>query len=573
MKSTLAINNNKNSILKKSSLLSNFSISDREEEKVIEEALTTPYEKVIKILLNLKKYLEYNKTNKIILDDLIWVIERIQSHTLYTYEVVDNQSTELQKISENSKEVKSFLDYLNNYSESKDIQRRNRAAKFQTVKESTKLIDGKKLRKNSDLYSPDIYSHRQKQNSLFNTIEKQEKTIDNNDNNLEDRLHKLYNNNNNNNFNSSNTLNIKLENFKEKEDKFKKIEFQTSEFNPFEKEEIKLPQIDLDLCLQKDFDIFNFNLIVGRDNTLILGSKAIIEHFDVDLFISSKHLNNFLKAVKDKYLESSPYHNDLHGLDVCLTIGSYLNYSSIIQTLYLADLDIASIIIAALVHDLGHPGYTNMFQINSLSDCALTYNDISVLENYHISETFKLMYLNKDNDIFQNLNKEMFKIIRRRIIEAILATDMTLHAKINSTVKNKVQLKNIIKGENNNKLIETESKTFFDDQQEMINFLVHTADLSHNSKKFELSYKWTYLLMDEFWRQGDLEKQRNLPVSFLCDRNTSDVPKSQIGFIRGIIIPTFDILIDIWPSLNFYKENVNKNLDEWAKIITNSETK
>ena len=48
-------------------------------------------------------------------------------------------------------------------------------------------------------------------------------------------------------------------------------------------------------------------------------------------------------------------------------------------------LDLLSILIASLGHDIGHPGLTNNFQINSLSEMALTYNDISCLENYHAS--------------------------------------------------------------------------------------------------------------------------------------------------------------------------------------------
>ena len=78
--------------------------------------------------------------------------------------------------------------------------------------------------------------------------------------------------------------------------------------------------------------------------------------------------------------------------------------------------------------------------------------------------------------------------------------------------------------------------------------------------------------MDEFWRQGDLEIRMNLPVSFLCDRATSEVPKSQIGFITGIIIPTFDVLIDFLPTLNYFRENVYTNIEEWRKIVNQQET-
>jgi hypothetical protein len=189
-----------------------------------------------------------------------------------------------------------------------------------------------------------------------------------------------------------------------------------------------------------------------------------------------------------------------------------------------------------------------------------------VLENFHIAETFKLTKQEETN-IFSNYNNENFKLIRKRIIELILATDMTCHAKLNGTIKNKIQQLKITEGENVEFLINPRSDTIFDDQQEVINFLVHTADLSHNSKHFDISRKWTYLLMEEMWNQGDIEANMNLPISFLCDRKTAEVPKSQIGFIKGIIIPTFDLLVDMFPTLQHTRFYVESNLIEWGLIV------
>lgn len=46
-------------------------------------------------------------------------------------------------------------------------------------------------------------------------------------------------------------------------------------------------------------------------------------------------------------------------------------------------------LIAALTHDYEHTGTTNNFHVMSRTDIALLYNDRAVLENYHISSTFK----------------------------------------------------------------------------------------------------------------------------------------------------------------------------------------
>ena len=55
----------------------------------------------------------------------------------------------------------------------------------------------------------------------------------------------------------------------------------------------------------------------------------------------------------------------------------------------LKQLDIFAILVAALCHDYKHPGTNNLFHINTQSKYALRYNDTSVLEMYHIAQTFK----------------------------------------------------------------------------------------------------------------------------------------------------------------------------------------
>ena len=63
-----------------------------------------------------------------------------------------------------------------------------------------------------------------------------------------------------------------------------------------------------------------------------------------------------------------------------------------------------------------------------------------------------------------------------------------------------------------------------------------------------------------------MEKSKGMPISFLCDRNKVDIPASQIGFIRGFVITTFDILVDIFPSLEFAMDNAMNNINEWKKL-------
>lgn len=49
--------------------------------------------------------------------------------------------------------------------------------------------------------------------------------------------------------------------------------------------------------------------------------------------------------------------------------------------------------------------------------------------------------------------------------------------------------------------------------------------------------------------QGDREKELGLPCSPLCDRQTTLVEKSQIGFIDFIVEPSFNMLGDMMEKI------------------------
>ena len=71
----------------------------------------------------------------------------------------------------------------------------------------------------------------------------------------------------------------------------------------------------------------------------------------------------------------------MHGADVTQSLCLYILNSNAEEICQYLVLDLLGILIATLGHDLGYPGFTNPFHINSSSELALTYNDASCLEN------------------------------------------------------------------------------------------------------------------------------------------------------------------------------------------------
>ena len=63
----------------------------------------------------------------------------------------------------------------------------------------------------------------------------------------------------------------------------------------------------------------------------------------------------------------------------------------------------------------------------------------------------------------------------------------------------------------------------------VMSFVLHSADVAHPTKAWDLHKEWTARCMEEFFNQGDREKEMGLDVSPLCDRNTTQTPQSQLG--------------------------------------------
>ena len=340
--------------------------------------------------------------------------------------------------------------------------------------------------------------------------------------------------------------------------------------------ELNEANFNVKLIMEKEFNIFELEKIVGHKNVLPIMGRTMLDSFGLidEKIMPVDKLDPFLISVTNQYLTSTLYHNSLHGADITQTICLFFNNSNAEEVCHAQVIDLLSIIIAALGHDIGHPGLTNTFQINSSSDMAITYNDSSCLENFHLCTLFKTIRKDEYN-IFEKLSPQDYKNIRKKMISEILATDMAIHGKVLNNIRSKIPeyLLTNEKENNKNKIKKFElitdinnEQTTNEEKQALFDYFIHSADLGHNTKIFNISLRWVKLLSEEFWLQGDKERKMNLNISFLCDRDTTIVPKSQVGFIGGFIIPTYNFLVIMFPTLSYTIENAKDNLNKWQKL-------
>ena len=318
----------------------------------------------------------------------------------------------------------------------------------------------------------------------------------------------------------------------------------------------------------ENFNIFEFEKKIGKEHILPALGVYVLQFYGLfDGSVPYNQFEHFVYEIANGYHRENPYHTDLHAADMLQSIFVYNIYSNFQMILNLSEIDLLSMFISAIIHDYGHPGLNNNFLIKTKDNLAIKYNDISVLENYHVSEAFNIILKKEDNNIFEYLSDDDYKICRKNIIECVLGTDMTLHNTKYQTFKRRLQTENIKKGEGLDKFfLKQDPINLYNLKLEFLSFIIHAADISNPTKPLPIYQEWGQRCVEEFFKQGDLEKELGITVSFNCDRNIVSLPKSQLGFMDVIVSPLFTVFNEYFPKLSFTLDNLKKNYEYYKGV-------
>ncbi|XP_035514397.1 cAMP-specific 3',5'-cyclic phosphodiesterase 4D isoform X3 [Morone saxatilis] len=289
----------------------------------------------------------------------------------------------------------------------------------------------------------------------------------------------------------------------------------------------------------------------------IFQERDLLKTFKIplDTFIT------YLMTLEDHYHGDVAYHNNIHAADV--TQSTHVLLSTPALEAVFTDLEILAAIFASAIHDVDHPGVSNQFLISTNSELALMYNDSSVLENHHLAVGFKL--LQEENcDIFQNLTKKQRQSLRKMVIDIVLATDMSKHMNLLADLKTMVETKKV-----------TSSGVLlldnYSDRIQVLQNMVHCADLSNPTKPLQLYRQWTDRIMEEFFSQGDRERERGMEISPMCDKHNASVEKNQVGFIDYIVHPLWETWADlVHPDAQDILDTLEDNREWYQSTIPQS---
>ncbi|XP_012683725.1 cAMP-specific 3',5'-cyclic phosphodiesterase 4D isoform X2 [Clupea harengus] len=269
----------------------------------------------------------------------------------------------------------------------------------------------------------------------------------------------------------------------------------------------------------------------------------------------------FMMTLEDHYHADVAYHNVIHAADVVQSTHVLLSRPAL-EAVF-TDLEIMAALFASAIHDVDHPGVSNQFLINTNSELALMYNDASVLENHHLAVGFKL--LQEENcDIFQNLSRKQRQSLRKMVIDMVLATDMSKHMNFLADLKTMVETKKVTS-------LGVLLLDNYSDRIQVLQNMVHCADLSNPTKPLEIYRQWTDRIMVEFITQGDREREKGMEISPMCDKHNASIEKSQVGFIDYIVHPLWETWADlVHPDAQDILDTLEDNREWYQSMIPRS---
>eukprot|EP00397_Hematodinium_sp_SG-2012_P000338 GEMP01000338.1.p1 GENE.GEMP01000338.1~~GEMP01000338.1.p1 ORF type:complete len:2269 (+),score=428.96 GEMP01000338.1:104-6910(+) len=279
-------------------------------------------------------------------------------------------------------------------------------------------------------------------------------------------------------------------------------------------------------------------------------------------------INSFIEKVMSEYSWNS-YHSWTHAIDVVHCVSRIFTLTdkscNFVEPIYQY-----ALLVSAICHDIGHPGLNNHFLVETGDQLALRYNDKSPLENMHCCKLFEIAIVPKYS-VFANFTRNEYKEIRKVCIATILHTDMAKHFQMIKDISIVYQLNSelISKSTFNRDTFEAPAIAQLIVKPNHMLFLclvLHMADLSNSCKPWKICQAWSLRIMDEFFLQGDQERQLGLPVQILNDRKTVVKPNAQLGFIEFIMVPFLAPTLQVLPMLYEFGVHLKINIKQWHKL-------
>jgi len=281
-------------------------------------------------------------------------------------------------------------------------------------------------------------------------------------------------------------------------------------------------KIILNRCHQWDFNAFLLDRFSGGRSlsTLclhIFHSTGLISSFGLD----PADLCSFFRVVERGYHSSNPYHTSIHACDVTQAIYVFCQHVSLVN--HLTKVELLATLVAAMCHDLDHPGVNEKFLVSTGSHLAVLYDNVSVLENHHWRSAIACFV---ESGLGKYLSESQFSEFTDLVRSLILATDISRQQEFLTQFRYFLDT-------SDRDISQTNNRHF------ILQIAIKCADISNPCRSWPVSRVWSLRACEEFFRQGDRERDLGFLLTPICDRFNVTVAKVQVGFYSFVAEPLF----------------------------------
>lgn len=334
-----------------------------------------------------------------------------------------------------------------------------------------------------------------------------------------------------------------------------------------------------------------------RNQELISMTMVIFQHYELfdEFQFDEETATNFIRLVAEMYNPDNYFHNFKHAWGVMhMSFHILLNGAS----RYVDKFDILTILVAAICHDVCHPGNSNAFEVATQTNVSKIYkhkDEICVLERYHAKVTHKLLTADEtsDHDILAALSPAQKERFHQQVDFIIMGTDMGKHSVLVEEARNFAALHGA--SGNADSVVSQECKssassssvdpcvssslaaqqpflmlksnsldsTLFDaeERRNFTRIVVHSADIGAQTQSQAIALKWVERVYSEYRLQADRERKLGIMTSpFLHDlKEESKIFSTQSSFIQDIVEPIWLALVQMIPDLKFALDQLVAN--------------
>lgn len=336
--------------------------------------------------------------------------------------------------------------------------------------------------------------------------------------------------------------------------------------------------------IEREVGVWRFPVHHLTDDELVYAACTMIGHAmtmpEVGPWrLTKAELQTFLLASRAAYNSFVLYHNFRHAVDVLqsvfyilIKIGALPTYDmsntntspskSPVASL-ITPFDALTLLIAAIGHDVGHPGVNNVFLVKLNAPLAQLYNDSSVLEAFHCA-AFSQILRRHWPAAFHDVN------MRKLLISSILATDMGVHFTFMGRM-----------GELQRKYEESGDTGLWTPQDRetykslLCGLIIKCADISNVARPWKIAEQWTNLLQEEFAHQGEMEREIGMETALFGGPpelgNMHKLSLSQINFMSIFALPLFKGVAGLCPEITCTVKHIKLNRSRWQEVASYEE--